>query len=478
MGAGLHHGRETASAEFLFHVLRVMGARGSAWQDGVRILHAPEDLDAAAAAFVAGGGMLVAVCPGAPFLAAVGLAVDALEAAGATFQLPGVAGVRLRSLHGSLRFHPPAGSEVVLRDEAGRAAWVLIPSGAGATLVTGTDIGADILRYRQGDPAAADARPTEAMWDIAGERPVYLFEQQLRGLSRFEERQADWWSDFAVKVLSRHPGLSREPLLPGGAPGAIVITGDDDQAELAKYEEQLGLLGGQPITYFLHPLTRHDRASMARLFDGRQVELGLHPDALEHPDRYSRLLKEQAAWFVRLTGRRAVSVRNHGYLNDGYWGHLAAWSREGLRISSNLPGVDGRPLNGSFLPARLQKGGALTAHWSVVTAIGDGVRYVQGGRSDEAAAACIHECARTIRESGIPGVMVLNLHPQNVADTQAMHRACLEVIQSGFLPWTMEECARWFESWEPSRRSHETGVLRRTWDALVGRRRARAMERS
>jgi hypothetical protein len=41
-------------------------------------------------------------------------------------------------------------------------------------------------------------------------------------------------------------------------------------------------------------------------------------------------------------------------------------------------------------------------------------------------------------------VIVLNLHPQNVSETRSMHRAALELIDSGFLAWSMRDCLDWF----------------------------------
>ncbi len=42
--------------------------------------------------------------------------------------------------------------------------------------------------------------------------------------------------------------------------------------------------------------------------------------------------------------------------------------------------------------------------------------------------------------------MVLNLHPQNVSETRAMHEAVKEVIRSGFVAWNLQQCLDWFSS--------------------------------
>ncbi|HET9473627.1 MAG TPA: hypothetical protein VFO82_07020, partial [Steroidobacteraceae bacterium] len=289
----------------------------------------------------------------------------------------------------------------------------------------------------------AGSGPT-ALWGFTFERPVYLFEGQLADEPR-HERHADWWCEALCHAVCDRAAVKRAAMLPDGRPGALVITGDDDQAELKKYAEQLAALKGLPVTYFLHPLTRHTRRTLRKLERRGGIDLGVHPDAVDQPGRYGALLAEQAAWFRRLTLKPPLSVRNHGYLSDGYWGHLQHWLEQGIRISSNLPGMDGRVLNGSLLPARLVKLDAevLTSHWSILTAIGDGVVFISG-MTPAQSAECVLSLVREVRDSAVPGVIVLNLHPQNIAETRAMHEAVVAVAKQGFLPWTMHDCIAWF----------------------------------
>ncbi|MGE0500687.1 MAG: GNAT family N-acetyltransferase [Rhizobiaceae bacterium] len=372
--------------------------------------------------------------------------------------------IRLRSPEGASRprtLHPYtrvlcANATDVVVDDDGAAVWSWISFGGSGMLLVGTDLHRDLLRYRQGDPAAAAERP-EDLWGVGGERPVHLFEGQLAGEPR-DERFADVWCETLAAALCRHGGLAREPILPGSAPGAIVITGDDDQAALSNYAAQRSLLGDLPITYFLHPLTKHDAASL-RQFGGPGVEWELHPDALDAPDRYHQRFEEQSNWFQGLLGRRARSVRNHGFLNDGYWGHLPAWLKQGTEVSSNLPGVDGRVLNGSLLPARLIHEGKLTDHWSILTAIGDGVVFIHG--DDPATAANrIRLIAESVVASGIPGVIVLNLHPDNVARTASMHHVLHDLVGQGFIAWNLGQCIDWFGARDRSeaRSRHDSGA--------------------
>jgi hypothetical protein len=195
------------------------------------------------------------------------------------------------------------------------------------------------------------------------------------------------------------------------------------------------------------------------------IDLGIHPDALETPAEYGALLKEQCDWFRRLTGKPPDSFRNHGFLNDGYWRHLPHWLDEGVRISSNLPGLDGRVLNGSLLPARLAYDDRLTNHWSILTAFGDGMIFALG-MTDAEAGARVHHLAGKVIESGIPGIIVLNLHPQNVAETRAIHRAALDVIDDGFVAWTLRDCLNWFDAVDAGHRPREHAGITdrlRTW---------------
>ena len=95
------------------------------------------------------------------------------------------------------------------------------------------------------------------------------------------------------------------------------------------------------------------------------------------------------------------------------------------------------------LPARLAFDGVLTDHWSVLTAIGDGVVFVQE-RQRRAAGDVVRAVGRRVLESGVPGVVVLNLHPQNIELTQDMHVAARELVQDGFVAWTMSDMIDWF----------------------------------
>lgn len=353
---------------------------------------------------------------------------------------------RLRSMYPSETIHASQSSPVV-NAAVGGASWLWLPFGQSGMLLIGTELHRDLTRFRQGDPAAANNRPADAQWGIAGERPTYLFEGQLDA-SDPHDRMADWWMWTLRDALIRHAGVEPDHLLPFAAKGMVIVTGDDDQAPLDDYRAQKKLLGDLPVTYFLHPLTKHTRTTLEEHSRGRRLEWELHPDALETPHEYDRRFDEQAAWFETLVGRKPRFVRNHGFLNDGYWGHAKAWIRHGISGSSNLPGLDGRILTGSLLPAKLALEGHLTDHWSILTAFGDGVMFALDW-DEKTATRAIEEAGKRIVESEVPGILVFNLHPANHVRAACMHSAILRLVEKqGFAAMTLGDAINWFAARE------------------------------
>lgn len=441
----------TSLCDLVTHHLRLFGVANfcSKFDDGTSdslVLYGPDASYADSAIRFSGrGGLVVALMPETSFCASFEITQksnsDSSDFVLHWMREPRAAWHQLRTLHTYTTY---ANERIVpvIADRQQRPAWGWIPINTGGILFIGTDLGKDLLRYRQGDDSKASRRPTREYWGVACERPIYLFEDQL-DKNNLADRPADWWCMALATFMSTITKKPLKPILPSSAPGAIVVTGDDDQAYLNKYEEQLKLLGATPITYFLHPLSRHTKKTLRAMARQHRIDLGIHPDALDAPQQYDQLLNDQVMWYRKLTGSKPLSVRNHGFLNDGYWRHLTAWLKNDIRISSNLPGLDGTVLNGSLLPARVLLNGQLTSHWSILTAFGDGMVSALK-MADVEAAERIHQLAQRIRESGVPGVIVINLHPQNVGETHAMHMAAMEIISSGFIAWTMRDCINWF----------------------------------
>lgn len=390
-----------------------------------------------------GSQILLASLPDDSFLAALGVSrLRPLPPSSRLVRQPPGSGcsLSLKSLNGGAAYAAGAEHDVLLRHNED-VVWLGVTLRDRRIIVAGSSLSEDLVRYAQGDPERALNRPSEALWGISGERPNYLFDG-LRDADPCDERLADNWLSFLRDVLIQE-GVECQDVLPGGARGALVITGDDDQAMLEKYFEQRKLLEGLPITYLLHPLSKHSRKSMDALQQYGVTEFGIHPDALDSPDRYRERLHEQVKWFAGVTGFRPKLLRNHGFLNDGYWGHASAWESEGIVASSNLPGVDGNVLNSSLLPSRLLLDGQLTDHWSLLTAFGDGMVFA-AGYSDRSAADRIADFGSQVLESPLPGVVAVNLHPQNVGETPQMHEAVRQLVGRGFLAWSLGECIEWF----------------------------------
>jgi hypothetical protein len=329
----------------------------------------------------------------------------------------------------------------LLTDQDNNHVWSLYKVERSFIIIIGTDIIKDLITFQQGNRLNLSQRNNK-LWGFNFERPNYLYEGIFNPLQPYR-RYADEWGFFLASVISITLDIPLQPILPNNAKGAIIITGDDDQAYLDKYKKQLDILGKDtPITYFMHPLTRHTQETFATMLNNPNIDIGIHPDALDMPDKYGTLFGLQASWFRGKFGKNAASVRNHGYLNDGYWGHLKYWLQEKVHFSSNIPGLDGNILSGSLLPTRVYHNNVLTYHYSILTAIGDGLIFIHG-INDKQGKKYIYNLADSILNSPIPGIIVINLHPQNIDLTLELHYAVLDLIKNGFYPMTMSSCLDW-----------------------------------
>jgi hypothetical protein len=334
--------------------------------------------------------------------------------------------------------------EPVWVNEAGRAVIAWVKKKNENILLAGLDVVKEVIRHRQGDPSKVETTESKdrETWGFPGERPLYLFQDNL-----LPEYRTVPWADhlcfFFCEAISRVSGYPLVEPLPGGAKGAVILTGDDDQALLEKYGEQLQVIGNFPITYFLHYQTKHTEDTLNSL--PPNVEIGLHPDALDKPEEYERLCGEQLAVVRQLVRKPIRILRNHGYLNDGYLGHLKVWEENGLVLDTNYPGLDGTALNGSFLPMRVRRpNGTWSNHYSFLTTFGDGMIYALK-LSQRHAAKRIARLARQVERS-YPGVLVFNFHPQNIADTHRLHEAVLELgRRPGWISLGLESYLEWLE---------------------------------
>ena len=114
---------------------------------------------------------------------------------------------------------------------------------------------------------------------------------------------------------------------------------------------------------------------------------------------------------------------------------------------TNLPGFDGTILNGSLLPWGVSIDDRLTdplAQCSLRSATAFCSQF--SGSPSGLQSACLNASDRIRSRAVMPGVLVLNLHPANIAKSRRMHQAAMEVCRSGFLPWTLRQCHDWFSS--------------------------------
>jgi hypothetical protein len=343
---------------------------------------------------------------------------------------------------------------------AGEAVVVWHGHGAARRLAVGLDIVEEVVRYRQGDPGRVNSARVKSAFGFEFERANYLFDEQLS--SRYPTTP---WTDNLGFILaaawSRESGYPLIEPLPGGARAAVALTGDDDQAYLDKYDEQLSVVpDGVPVTYFLHPLTRHRRDTIAAL--PTNVEIGVHPDALDRPHEYESLCIEQTTAIESLTGRKVRVVRNHGYLNRSYLGHLPTWEAAGLVLDTNYSAADGTSLTASFLPMRCRRpDGAWSGHWSLLTAFGDGMIFALR-MSERAAVKRVRRIAHQVEHGG-PGVLVFNLHPQNIDSSRRLHTTVVELAsRPGWSALGLDSYLRWLEAVEgiSMERRDETLVVR------------------
>lgn len=312
-------------------------------------------------------------------------------------------------------------------------------------LLVGLNVVEEIIRYRQGDPNKVKTAKFKGGWGFDYERADYLFEEHV-----IEKYMTVPWADYlGFFIAEKLACITRFPLvmpLPQGAKGAILLTGDDDQAYLEKYKEQLKYIKNIPITYFLHPLTRHTSETLKDLPDN--VDFGVHPDALNDPENYDKLCKEQVYYIRNLTNRPIRSLRNHGFLNKGYLGYLKTWEECDIKLDLNYGGVNGKIFNASFLPMRVRRpDNSWSKHYSLITAFGDGMIYALNMTCKKAITQ-IRKVVKQI-ENHYPGVIVFNFHPQNIEDTKCLLNEVVKLSKKpGWIALKIEEYIDWLETLE------------------------------
>jgi hypothetical protein len=291
------------------------------------------------------------------------------------------------------------------------------------TLLVGLNVVEELVRYTQGDPQKVFTAVDKTLWGTGHERTAYLFEDHIVAGSEMVP-WADRLGFLIARAISSVTNMPLAAPLPSGARAAVLLTGDDDQAELEKYRTQLRLLDGFPITYLLLPHTRHTPETLAEL--PSSVELGVHVDALDRPEDYDRICAAQTAAVRSLTGRVPRTIRNHGHLNQGYWTQLRAWEENGLLLDFHIRGLDGTCPTGSYLPYRTRRPDqSWSRHWSVFSTFSDSMLFLQ--KWPQSKQIKVIEALGAQLESTTPGIIVANFHPQNVDHIPDVHRALIRL---------------------------------------------------
>jgi len=350
-----------------------------------------------------------------------------------------------------------AGLTPLLQTDEGRTVVGWVGDNSRKLLVIGVDVVEELVRYTQGNPGRVKFNGNKNLWGATHEQPAFLYDGHI-----VPGYESEPWADKLGMLLAEALATAADvPLicpLPCGLRGGVILTGDDDQAWLEKYDEQLGILGDFPITYFLLPHTNHTPETLARMPES--VEFGVHIDALDAPEHYEARCAQQTAEVRQLVGDRPVhAIRNHGHLNRDYWGHLHAWETAGLSLDFNIRGLDGTCPTGSYLPFRVRRAdGTWSSHASLFSTFSDSMFFLQKW-SEKKQIKTIKRLADQIDRT-IPGIMVFNFHPQNVSQVSQVHRAVMQVgRRNGWRAFGAESFCQWLESVDGVRMDEADGNL-------------------
>ncbi|MBM3277084.1 MAG: hypothetical protein FJY95_03260 [Candidatus Handelsmanbacteria bacterium] len=300
-----------------------------------------------ALAFARAGGTVVVCGPDETLARACGLAITG-ELATPVWLLPsalptpGLAGELLPVVGRARRLEGATGARVLGqlvypehhdRDLPGVFE---VPVGAGQVVLFAFDLPLAVLLLRQGDPDRAEQQPAG---DCA--RPSHLafdLGPHTEGWIPF----ADLLARLLVEVVRRAlPGPA--PLLwhlPQGAPGLVVYSGDEDQAEVAWNEAEFAAVragGGRMNLYLIPERTHSTAADLARY--RQHHDLGPHPDLRPFDGRPvgERLaeFERQVRFFEQHFGGRARTLRNHCTAWAGYLEIVEVMARLGVGMEGN-----------------------------------------------------------------------------------------------------------------------------------------------
>ena len=216
--------------------------------------------------------------------------------------------------------------------------FVETPVGSGRILAFAFDLPLCVLLLRQGDPDHAEVIPQ-------GDRTV----RPSHLASSIGPSESGWvpFADLLARLLVdlvRRYVPAPVPLLshlPGSAPGILLYSGDEDNADVASTDDQLSWIaeaGGRMNLYIIPIQTQSSEADVARY--------RTHNDVGPHPMLTSRYqeplsarlteLERQIRMFSEMFGVRSRSLRNHSTAWAGYLEPVEVMERLGVRMDGNF----------------------------------------------------------------------------------------------------------------------------------------------
>jgi hypothetical protein len=308
--------------------------------------------------YVRRGGALLCFMPEGELAGAAGLEAEGekeppLRLRLSALQGPGLAGEALPVVGRAVNYR--------CREEAGVLAYLSHPGryhgespglvetrlGRGRIAAFAFDLGLCVLLLRQGDPRRAEqlppgdrcARPSHLAADIGPHDAAWI-------------PYADLLARLFVEVICR---LFPAPVpllwhLPEGAAGLLLYSGDEDGAEVAWNDEQLGRVagaGGRMNLYLIPDQSRSTREDVRRYAAAH--DLGPHPNLRPLDGQpVARRLEEferQIRRFTEQFGMPARSLRNHCTAWAGYLEPVEVMERLGV-------GMEGNYFSGTYLRDR------------------------------------------------------------------------------------------------------------------------------
>ena len=330
-------------------------------------------LGAAVVGYAERGGTVVACLPEGGLARAAGIEVAddkepplRLRVAGPP--MAGLAGESLPVMGTASAWRVPEDAEVLAflypagQYEGESPGIVRASVGEGAIVAVAFDLPRAVLMLRQGDPAHREergrgegpARPTELACDLGPDEPAWIPYADLLGLLLVD----------LVEAVVPAP-LPRLWHLPGGAPGILLYSGDEDGADVAwnRTEFEAVTAAGGRMNLFVIPGNTHSTSEDVAAYR-RHHDVGPHPNirTLDGGPVAARVaeMEKQIRQFEEMYGVKARSLRNHCVAWAGYLEPVEAMARCGVGMEGNyfcstfLRGRDYAPYAafGAALPLR------------------------------------------------------------------------------------------------------------------------------